>query len=103
MFQLITECHEFLKDSGLTYAFCGGYALDLFLNKTVRPHADIDISVFDKDRKKIVAFMLRQRWDVYEHNLNWSGNKIANAHLRPILTANDDYRLNELKEIWTER
>ena len=65
MNKLLLECNEFFKDCGFIYAIGGGWAFDLFLNKKTRPHADIDISIFDEDRKNIVEFMLNKGWNVY--------------------------------------
>ena len=65
MTKLITECNNFLKNSGTTYAICGGWALDLFLNKKTRHHADIDISIFEEDRKSILQFMIKKSWNAY--------------------------------------
>ena len=50
MDNLISECNDFMKNCGFPYAFCGGYALELFLNKKLRPHSDIDISIFEEYR-----------------------------------------------------
>ena len=83
MTKLILNCHNFLKDCGFTYAFCGGHALELFINKQIRPHSDIDISIFDEDRKNIVDFMLGKGWSIYEHPPY--SNK-----LRSILSPDDD-------------
>jgi len=64
--RLILECQGFLKDFGYTYAFCGGYALEMFTNIKKRTHSDLDITLFDKDRKNIIAYMLNRGWNVYE-------------------------------------
>ena len=66
MNQLLIECNDLLKDSGFDYAFCGGYAIELFLDKTVRGHGDIDISAFWDERDKIILFMQSFGWCVYE-------------------------------------
>ena len=66
MNQLILECKDFLKDFGHTYAFCGGYALEMFTNIKKRTHSDLDITLFNKDRKNIIAYMLNRGWNVYE-------------------------------------
>ena len=66
MNHLVLECNELLKDGGFEYAFCGGYAIELFLDKTVRKHGDIDISVFWDERDKIILFMQSLGWRVYE-------------------------------------
>ena len=67
MNKIISECNDFIKDCGFPYAFCGGHALELFINKKIRPHSDIDISIFDEDRKSIVKFMLSKGWNIYGH------------------------------------
>jgi hypothetical protein len=47
---LITEANSLLQKGGFDYAFCGGFALELFLNKSIRKHGDVDVSVFWRDR-----------------------------------------------------
>ena len=99
MIKIISECHDLLKDCGFPYAICGGYALELFINKTIRSHADIDISIFDEDKKSIVEFMLNNGWNIYEHKADWIANKKATAYLRSILNSNDEKLLN-LHCVW---
>jgi len=65
MIKIISECNDFFKNCGFTYAVCGGWALELFANKKIRTHADVDISIFDEDRKNIVEFMMNKGWNVY--------------------------------------
>lgn len=100
--QLISECRNFLKDFGHAYAFCGGYALELFTNTINRPHADIDISIFSEDRGNIVEFMLSAGWNVFEHRFEWTNDKKSNSYLRSILTP-DDERLAKLHGVWAIR
>lgn len=66
MDQLITTVNNFLSSAPITWAVCGGYALDLFLDRTVRVHGDIDICVFENDRNAILRYMLQNNWRVYE-------------------------------------
>jgi len=99
MHELIEECNDFLKDCGFPYAFCGGYALELFLNRTLRTHSDVDISIFEEDKAKIIEFMLSRGWNVYEHKADWIDNKKANAYLRAILSA-DDSKIPGLFSVW---
>ena len=66
MNSLITECHDLLKHQDFEYAFCGGHALDIYLEQNTRPHGDIDISAYWEDRNKIISFMQSQDWIVYE-------------------------------------
>lgn len=55
-----------MKNVPVPWAVCGGYALDLFLDRTFRVHGDIDLCVFETDRDAIVNFMLWNDWHVYE-------------------------------------
>ncbi|MBE6936670.1 MAG: hypothetical protein E7458_09320 [Ruminococcaceae bacterium] len=66
MDRLITEASKFLSGAPFRWAFCGGYALDLFLDRTMRIHGDIDICVFENDRDTILRYMLQNNWRVYE-------------------------------------
>lgn len=68
MNDLILECNNFFKDCGFTYAFCGGYALELFLNKKIRTHSDIDITIFQDERKNMVEFVINKGWNIYSRN-----------------------------------
>jgi len=88
-----------MKDCGFTYAFCGGYALELFLNKKLRPHSDIDTTVFEEDRIDSIKYVLNKGWNVYEHKSDWIDNKIANNYLRRILNPFDE-KNTELKYVW---
>jgi len=99
MIKLISECNNFIKDCGFTYAFCGGYALELFLGRKLRPHSDIDITVFEEDKINGIKFVLNKGWNVYEHKADWIDNKISNNYLRPILNSSDE-RIPELRFVW---
>ncbi len=66
MNDLLTITNNFMKNAHISWAICGGFALDLFLEKDIRTHSDIDICVFEKDREKIFHYMLQNNWLVYE-------------------------------------
>ena len=66
MDHLLLECNDLLKRGGFDYAFCGGFAIELFLDKTVREHGDIDISAYWDERDNIILFMQSLGWEVYE-------------------------------------
>ena len=63
---LIPKAAELLKDGGFDYAVCGGFAIELFLDKELRGHGDIDLSAFWDDRDKIIMYMQSLGWNVYE-------------------------------------
>lgn len=63
---LLEKAKELLKNADFRWAFCGGYAIDLFLDRETRKHGDIDICVLENDRNKIADFMLSCGWNVYQ-------------------------------------
>ena len=67
MIAFISECNDFLKECGFPYAFCGGYALELFTNKMIRAHSDIDICILNENRTGMVDFLLGKGWCIYVH------------------------------------
>lgn len=91
MNNLILECNNFFKDSGLTYAFCGGYALELYLNKKIRVHGDIDISVFEDERKNIVEFISNKDWNIYGRTGHMKLSRIMDS---------EDKRLIDCVQLW---
>lgn len=100
MNKLLLECNDFFKNCGFTYAIGGGWALELFVNKKIRTHADIDISIFDEDRKNIVEFMLNENWNMYEHKFDYIEHKSTNKYLRSILDSNEE-KIMKLNGIWS--
>lgn len=90
MIKIISESNDFLKSCDLTYAFCGGYALELFLNKTLRSHSDVDIVVFEEDKSSIIKYVLNKGWNIYEHKSEWINNKQANSYLHLVQNPNDE-------------
>lgn len=79
MNKLLTTTNNFMKNADFSWAVCGGFALDLFLEKDTRTHGDIDIFVFEKDREKIFHYMLQNNWHVYEFR--------GNGKVRPLNVA----------------
>lgn len=66
MNHLILEANKLIQKGNFAYAFCGGFAIELFLNKIVRKHGDIDISAFWDNRDDIILYMQSLGWQVYE-------------------------------------
>lgn len=66
MNDLIYRTDELLKNHGFTYAFCGGWAIDLFIGEQTRKHGDIDILAYWPERDKIIQYMQSCGFQVYE-------------------------------------
>lgn len=44
------------------WVVCGGWAIDLFLNRITRPHKDVDFAVLRKDQLIIQEYLLSRGW-----------------------------------------
>ena len=99
MNKLILECNSFFKDCGFPYAICGGYAFELFLNKKIRTHGDIDISVYEENKADVIEYMMNNGWNVYQGLKG--GAPGVGGYIRLILNKNDNAVLepNMLKAI----
>lgn len=64
--RLLEELKTFMAGCEFRWAVCGGFALDLFLDKNIRTHGDMDICVFEKDRSSVLQYMRDAGWNVYE-------------------------------------
>ena len=85
MNNVIRESCDLIKKSGLPYVVCGGFAIDLFLNRKIRRHTDFDITIFEENRTDILDFMLSQGWKIYDHIWDNEGTD----HLIPINRTDD--------------
>lgn len=92
--KIIYECNNFMKGCGFTYAFCGGYALELFSGRKIRAHGDIDITVFEQDRARSIDYVMKKGWNVYEHKSNEE-----NSFLR-LISDLSDANLTNLNGVW---
>ena len=95
MNNVIIDSCELIKKSALPYVVCGGFAIDLFLNRKIRRHTDFDITVFDENRKEIINFMLAQGWEIYDHIWDNEGTD----YLIPIKSA-DEGRALTVDMVW---
>ncbi len=64
---LLPQLRQLMADADFAWAICGGYALDLFLNRNTRMHGDVDLCVFETDREKVVEYFAQRGWRVYEY------------------------------------
>ena len=46
----------------IIWGFCGGWAIDLFLNRTTRPHKDVDIAILRGDQRVVFDFLRQKDW-----------------------------------------
>lgn len=63
---LLTELKALLSDAPFCFSVCGGFALELFMQKETRPHGDVDLCALESQRTSIQQFMLSKGWELYE-------------------------------------
>ena len=57
---------KLFEDYDSPWAICGGWAIDLFLNRVTRPHKDVDFAVLRKDQLVIQEYLLSRGWTLEE-------------------------------------
>lgn len=77
---LINQADDLLKNHGFEYAFCGGWAIDLFVGAITRKHSDIDILAYWSQRDMIIQYMQSLDFVVYEMLGNRKAHQITNIH-----------------------
>ena len=66
MDRLLEQVRALLADADFRWAIGGGYALELFAGRTLRPHGDVDVCILEPDREAAIAFLLEKGWRVLE-------------------------------------
>jgi Aminoglycoside-2''-adenylyltransferase len=46
----------------IIWGFCGGWAIDLFLNRITRVHKDVDVAILRTDQRLVFDFLRRRDW-----------------------------------------
>ena len=67
MHPLLMQLRDLFADAAFLWAVCGGYALELFARKAIRPHGDIDLCLPESARRDIIRFLLCKGWRIYEY------------------------------------
>lgn len=83
--EVTKEFKAFFQQS-VSWAVCGGDAIDLFIGRQTREHKDLDVAVFWENRDKIINYMLGKGWRVFEPD---------NGKLREITSLNNDLKTND--------
>jgi hypothetical protein len=78
---------EILADNNIPWAVAGGWALDLFLGRQTREHADVDLAVWRADQHKLRAALVSD-WvpEVADHGVlrPWSSEEWLSLPLHEI-------------------
>lgn len=61
-FSDVTEAVKVFADYDFPWAVCGGWAIDLYLNRVTRPHKDVDFAVLRRDQLVIQEYLSTRGW-----------------------------------------
>lgn len=73
----------------ITWGFCGGWSIDLFLNRVTRSHKDVDVAILRREQQ-IVFDALRQQ--------GWTLEQATNGTLQPF--REDEFLTLPVHTIW---
>jgi len=83
---------EILTPTGIQWAVAGGWAIDLFLGRPTREHADLDLAIWRADQEKLYAALGSDwMWEVTDNGTrrpwnagDWLSLPIHEIHARPV-------------------
>ncbi len=89
---MLYELKTLMDSMEISWAVCGGDAIDLFVGKQTRLHKDIDVAALWEERERVISGFLQKGWRVFEpdHGL-----------LREITSLEEDLRTED--NLWCLR
>ena len=63
---MLHELKALMDSMEISWAVCGGDAIDLFVGERTRDHKDIDVAAFWEDRERVITGFLARGWRVFE-------------------------------------
>jgi len=101
MNKIILQAHDLFKNAGFDYAICGGFGLDMFANKELRPHGDFDIVVYREDKHRVLKFLADNDWIVFGRFME-EGRMATLLLFYKVENISDSY-LDDCKNFWAVR
>jgi hypothetical protein len=84
----IDEISRLFSEFPCRWAFCGGWALDLFLDRQTRAHKDVDVVILRRDQLALQTYLRSQEWDLQiacnETLTRWRDGQFLEAPLHSI-------------------
>jgi len=100
----VSNALEAVSGGGADCAICGGWAIDLFLNRITRHHADVDIAIKREDQLRFQSHMLSNGWHLqiaHQGTLTpWPANAFLELPLHTIWCTRENEFLELLINEW---
>ena len=88
------------------WAFCGGWAIDLFLDRKTRDHQDVDVALFRQDQLAAQAFLMAAGWGLekaHDGRLSrWNVGEFIEPPLHTIWCKNSGFRPDFFEVLFNE-
>lgn len=95
-----------LAEFDRTWAVCGGWAIDLFLDRKTREHKDLDITVKRADQLHMQAFLLEHDWHLQKVSkgmlIEWQTGEYLELPIHNVWCNHPDFPLNYLEVLFSE-
>lgn len=98
MFSEIGPVIELLRNFERPWFICGGWALDIFIGRQTRPHADIEIGVFRQDQFYLQQFFTgwEQHYVLDSGRKPWAPDQFLELPVHEIYIAKENFTLEVL-------
>jgi hypothetical protein len=97
---------SFMADFPCPWAFCGGWAIDLFLDRVTRAHQDIDLAVFRRNQAQVHAHFAHHGWALQQivngRPIPWLSHQHLEAPVHEIWCANPRRPADRLELLFNE-
>jgi hypothetical protein len=94
----IRRAAAFMSDFPARWGIAGGWALDLFIGRESRPHADVDVAILRDDQRRLRSKVSGRIEKVVAHQLlEWSPTEVLEPPVHEVhVTWPDGYHLEFL-------
>lgn len=89
---MLAQLRDLLAEADFPWAVCGGYALELFAGKPIRPHGDLDVCLPEMARAAVISYLLNRGWRIHEYR--------GMGKVKPILAPEDSEEGRNLMATW---
>ncbi len=97
---------QVLNDLPITWAVCGGWGIDIYLNQKTRDHKDLDITVKRSDQLLIQSFLLAQGWQLLKVESgelsDWLVGEFLELPIHNVWCSHPDYPEHYLEVLFSE-
>jgi hypothetical protein len=97
---------DLFAEARFPWAFCGRWALDLFLERLTREHEDVDVAVLRKDQLQIQSYLQSRGWGLGKveggRRIPWGAGELVQLPVHEIHSSNPDHSPGDIEILFNE-